>query len=439
MSDLDEIIFDLISKKVEGPYWDFKQKWYANDDKGKVSLLHDILCMANNLEDRDAYIIIGVENSSCKLLGVQQDQNRRCTANLCCFLRDQDFSGGIRPYVRVETIKIYSVDIDVIVIENSNKTPFFLTNDYPKTSKCTNKNNQNDKEDANIKPMKSFCIKANSIYTRIGDTNTPKNSTADLDKIEYLWKKRFGINKTPLQKLPTLLEEIDQWEKSPISDSEYDVLFHKQYPEYTIKTKKNDRDGHELYMFDFYDSTAYWSNIEVFYHQTLIRADICVGLDGCRNFIVAPKRKVIEISNNDYHEIVHLFYFIKGTIEFLLSQVLCNMYGESDFYRNSRFGIRELSRSVFLFKNSQEMEAFINYVSSKNDLYHEELQKIDEEEQIRFIHETLDNEDINIFKHQKKQIIALKEVYKIFSAEYHPEPQNYHIENWVSDIICYPQ
>lgn len=94
MSDLDEIIFDLISKKVEGPYWDFKQKWYANDDKGKVSLLHDILCMANNLEDRDAYIIIGVENSSCKLLGVQQDQNRRCTANLCCFLREQDFFWG---------------------------------------------------------------------------------------------------------------------------------------------------------------------------------------------------------------------------------------------------------------------------------------------------------------------------------------------------------
>lgn len=54
-----EEILELISLKQEGAYWDFKKEWYVN---GKQSdLLHDIICMANNMENRDAYIIIGID------------------------------------------------------------------------------------------------------------------------------------------------------------------------------------------------------------------------------------------------------------------------------------------------------------------------------------------------------------------------------------------
>lgn len=34
-------------------------------------------------------------------------------------------------------------------------------------------------------------IMSNYIYTRIGDTNTPKDRSADINHIEYLWKKDF--------------------------------------------------------------------------------------------------------------------------------------------------------------------------------------------------------------------------------------------------------
>ena len=47
----------LISLKHEGGYWDFKREWFDNT----TDLLHDIICMANNLENRDAYIIIGID------------------------------------------------------------------------------------------------------------------------------------------------------------------------------------------------------------------------------------------------------------------------------------------------------------------------------------------------------------------------------------------
>ena len=57
-----EEILGLISLKQEGAYWDFKKEWY---EEGKQpDLLHDIICMSNNLENRDAYIIIGIDEEN---------------------------------------------------------------------------------------------------------------------------------------------------------------------------------------------------------------------------------------------------------------------------------------------------------------------------------------------------------------------------------------
>ena len=51
--DLKHAIEGLIRTKREDDYWDFKEKHHIN----KADLLHDIICMANNRVDRDAYII----------------------------------------------------------------------------------------------------------------------------------------------------------------------------------------------------------------------------------------------------------------------------------------------------------------------------------------------------------------------------------------------
>ena len=57
--DLFYEIRQLIELSAEGEYWDFKQQWHSNN----AELLHDIICMANNLVNRDAYIIVGVADS----------------------------------------------------------------------------------------------------------------------------------------------------------------------------------------------------------------------------------------------------------------------------------------------------------------------------------------------------------------------------------------
>lgn len=52
-----EEILQLISLRQEGDYWDFKKEWYTN----KPDLLHDIICMANNLSNHDGLVFIGVD------------------------------------------------------------------------------------------------------------------------------------------------------------------------------------------------------------------------------------------------------------------------------------------------------------------------------------------------------------------------------------------
>ena len=58
--------------------------------------------------------------------------------------------------------------MDIIVIENSHNTPFFLVDQFEG-------------------------VRANHIYTRVMDTNTPIDKSADINHIEYLWRKRFYI------------------------------------------------------------------------------------------------------------------------------------------------------------------------------------------------------------------------------------------------------
>ena len=132
--ELIEEIQNIISLETEGDYWDFKEMWHDN----KASLLHDIICMANNQVGRDAYIIIGVSDSKSpdgvKVKGVPET-NRRDQQQLISFLRNKKFAGGLRPSVYLQTIMLPDDNhtnrpIDVIIVKNSEKTPYFLIENF---------------------------------------------------------------------------------------------------------------------------------------------------------------------------------------------------------------------------------------------------------------------------------------------------------------------
>ena len=125
--ELTALVVGLLATKREDDWWDFKQE-HQHD---KAELVHDIICMANNMECRDAYIIIGIdEEKECSIQDVKNDSNRRNTQKMVDFLRDKKFAGGVRPRVVVEPLQVEDGEIDIIIIKNDYYTPYFLEENY---------------------------------------------------------------------------------------------------------------------------------------------------------------------------------------------------------------------------------------------------------------------------------------------------------------------
>lgn len=167
MDTLKNEILKLIQLKTEGDYWDFKEKHHSNDNHGKQSLLHDIICMSNCTYDGDKYIIYGVSDDG-NIIGILNNDFRRTQKQLTDFVYGKSFANGNIPKVELETIKFDNKVVDILIIKNSNKCPFYLDNDF-------------------------MSIKKYHIYTRRNDQNTPLNISEDYFTQEEIWKKHFGI------------------------------------------------------------------------------------------------------------------------------------------------------------------------------------------------------------------------------------------------------
>ncbi len=127
---MDELVVEiryLISLKTEGEYWDFKRSWPQDD----VSLLHDIICFSNNLENRDCYIIIGVdENNRFPTILWIMIYIGKIIMNLVNFSIK---IMGNRPTVILKHLEINGNNLDVIIVKNTLNTPYTLDEDFPAT------------------------------------------------------------------------------------------------------------------------------------------------------------------------------------------------------------------------------------------------------------------------------------------------------------------
>lgn len=330
---LKERITKLIESQQEGEYWDFKRKWYTNNS----DLLHDIICMANNLTTNDGYLIIGVdEENDYSILDVVNDENRKKTQDIVTFLRDKKFAGGIRPKVEVQSMTLFDKVIDVIIIKNDNHTPYFLTEEYKG-------------------------IFASNIYTRVMDTNTPKNSTADLINIEHLWRKRFGIDATALQKITLFLQFPLDWE-----ENEQEKCYYKFAPEFTIENVSADesRRSYEYYLFNQCDYTPHWYDINLYYHQTLLSSIGGVSLDGGRCFTSTPHLDGIRLTNNSTRWDISYRYFVIDSLEYIIHRFYIT--NNTDDERISR---NKFLECVLLFNNDEERYIFKEFVKNNYNKY----------------------------------------------------------------------
>lgn len=328
--EINELL-DLIDIGQEGSYWDYKREWYnAKDD-----LLHDIICMANNLVNREAYIIIGIDESNdFSMVNVKEDSNRKNTQKLVDFLKDKKFAGDIRPIVKVESFEFPEGTMDVIIIKSDNNTPYFLRERYKG-------------------------VEANYIYTRIQDTNTPKNSSADIDKVEYLWKKRFGLLETPLDKIEIYLTQPENWSNGPYGEMR---KYYKLFPEYTINYDfaEDGRNGYEYYLFSQCDHNPNWMDIKIYYHQTLLMNIGGVSLDGGRYFTPCPLTDGIKFEGHLGWGISYK-YMVKNSFIYKLNE----FFYHQEWSDEARISRNRFFEAILLFEDETE-RTYFNYFVANN-------------------------------------------------------------------------
>lgn len=319
-------IENLIATKREDDYWDFKQKHHASN----VNLVHDIICMANNRVNRDAYIIFGVEDKTCKILGVENDENRKNQQQLINLLKSREFAGGIRPKIEMHTISLSNHEIDVLIVKNTMDTPYYLVKEF--------KDNKHRK------------VRANHIYTRVCDSNTDIDKSADLDQVEYLWKKRFGLHLTPLDRFSYLLNDHDNW----VYDKKR--YYNKTSPEYTIYVNYDNCDEEyapEFYAYVMIKKTAIYGEIKLNYYGTTLFSDSIVSLDGGRYEIVTPSWGRIDVDR--VSDKFTFKYYIKNDLEYNLNEFLFTR-------RNARYSKENFIKVILIFNNENEKISFLDYV-----------------------------------------------------------------------------
>lgn len=320
----------LIASNREGDYWDFKEKYHKN----KADLLHDIICMANNRADKDGYIIFGISDDF-EIKGIENDENRKNQQNIIDFVKGKKFSGEIRPTIELVSLPMDGTEIDVLIVKNSTDTPYFIIEDY------------NDGKRR---------VRANYIYTRIGDTNTDIDKSADINHIEYLWKKRFLLNRPPLEQIKQKLRFKNEWIR------EEAVYYNIYNPEFTVCLEDDDETGHpEFYSYLMTNQSTSYGTLEIKCFGTKLYSQQFVILDSGRYITVVPKWGFI----GDSHSLDGTYsykYFVKESLDYILHEFLLSDDHEAIWARD------RLYKGIVIYNSEIEKETFEEYLQSNTDL-----------------------------------------------------------------------
>lgn len=325
LDNLKEIILSLINSRREGTYWDFKQEPH----KDNASLLHDIICLANCHHKGDRYLILGVTDPpKCEIKGlISGQENRKNQADINDFLSKIDFAGDNRPEIEFQTLKINEKEIDVIIIKNKRFKPYFLTENY----------------------KKGKIIRANYIYTRIGDKNTSIDNSADYNDIKLMWKEQFGLTLKIEDRFKELLREYMDWECDFEGRRQ---AYHKIHPEFTIEISEPEKRGMEPFCAFYLDNSGYYGKAFFKHNSTVIFECEYAYCDGCRVLFPAPSFRYIFKDEDTYG----FYYYNLEEVKGLFTNILL---GDS-----FNFETRTLGFPFIIFEDKIGLNEFSSYIKN---------------------------------------------------------------------------
>mgnify|MGYP000938999475 CR=1 FL=1 len=332
--DLISEILNLIESKREDDWWDFKREHHHD----KAELVHDILCMANNRPRKDSYIIFGVDNETFSVVGVESDTYRRNQQGITDILRNITFAGSVRPRIEIQTITLGNHEIDVLIIKDSLDVPYYLEKEY----QDKNVKNAADKKYRKI-------VKPYHIYTRVVDNNTAIDKQADMNDVEFLWRKRFGIELPIMERLHILLSETDKW----IFDwGNKKYCYHIEYPEFQmIQVDDVEQYWHPSAAF-YTHPVMHFARLNITYHSTVIYETELWVFDQFRKYL--PKAEIYSIEQQA--NFCYTYYML-DSIEGKLLQIFT--------HRNCDISSREHNyHQLLIFENDEEKQEFDAYLSN---------------------------------------------------------------------------
>lgn len=320
---LTNIISFCLSQNKEGDFWDFKQEWHSNIE----DLIKDIICFANTVHNEDCYLMFGIADDH-SLVGMKNA--RRKQADILDTISKLSFAGDILPEISVTTVDYEGVELDVLIIHNTDNTPIYLKRQYGK--------------------MRQGCI-----YARVGDRNTPDEGNAEIAVIEQLWKKRFGLTKTHLEYIFDALRNKQDW------STNNDGYYHIYKPEYTIEHVYEDdsfseKDSDEFYSFSQSNPNTSYFMLDIKARGTTLESHQIVCLDSGRLTIPVPEWGYIDAEPYSY-ETIRYKYYIEGSHTELL---LHFMYLPED--SEQRWAFRNFEKVVLFFASETEKRLFEKYV-----------------------------------------------------------------------------
>ena len=293
---LAETIKSLIARSSEGNYWDFKLQHHT----AKGDLVHDVLCLANAEHVGTRFLIFGVDDSDYSLCDIKGSHGRRTQADIAGLFRDNagKFFQSRFPTFHLSEVEVNGSLLDVLVIEDEPKKPYYLV------EKIGN-------------------VRAHHVYTRVCDTNTPINASAQPHEVERMWRERFGLDAPALERARRCLEEPTAWtlrEENGFVCCHHDVL-----PEFTLKAASAEShiDSNQEWTrgeIATNDNHATWFELRC--HQTLLRRIHYVSFDNHKKNMVAPDWVPIGKGR---------FYFYRaGSVEYAVQRFWAEYNGRDD-------------------------------------------------------------------------------------------------------------
>ena len=288
---MQELVERLVNLKREGDWWDFKQKHHSN----LLELLHDVLCLANIIYEGDRFIIFGVSDDY-EITGLSENDVRHTQADIFNFLRTKSFAYHKIPNVKIDSIQIDGKELDVLTIKDESHKPYFLTRDEAK---------------------KGITIRAGTVYSRMGDSNTPKDGSANPYEIEAMWRQRFGLDKKASDRFIDVLVDFKNWKYDGVSKAFYDID-----PDYAIDIGGDEGSGGK-----FWWEEGLFEKPDRFYYYLRYK-----GVELYKLLVVRFRSENLQIPFPNVEYITYpekndgcetdvycdLFYYLENTIEYSL-------------------------------------------------------------------------------------------------------------------------